>query len=242
MIAAYIRKIREAVPFLEPIVLAAFILFGLMLMAFLEVADDVMEGDTHAIDTKILMLFRDGGDPQNALGPPWVQEMVRDISSLGGIAILSLVTISAVIYLAMIRQFGEAAFLTATVVLGTLLSNAMKFGFARPRPDLVPHGSYTFTGSFPSGHSMMSAVVYLSVGMMLAKAQKTLPPKIFFLGMSVILTVMIGISRVYLGVHWPSDVLAGWLIGGACAVGAWLADWLWDRRASIRAKITSSPA
>lgn len=241
MITACIKKIREAVPFLEPLVLVAFVLFGLMLMAFLEVADDVMEGDTHAIDTKILMLFRDGADPQNALGPPWVHEMVRDISSLGGIAILTLVTVSAVIYLAMIRKFGEAVFLTITVCIGTVLSNLLKAGYDRPRPDLVPHGSYTFTGSFPSGHSMMSAVVYLSVGMMLAKAQKTLPPKIFFLGMSVILTVMIGTSRVYLGVHWPSDVLAGWMIGGACAIGMWLVNWLWDRRRSILTKVTTSP-
>lgn len=230
------------VPFLEPIVLLAFTTLGFMLFGFLEVSDDVMEGDTHAIDTKLLMLLRDESDPQNALGPPWVGEVVRDISGLGGIAILTLVTISAAIYLAMLKKYGQSVYLIVTIALGTALSNALKFGYARPRPDLVPHGSYTFTGSFPSGHSMMSAVVYLSVGMMLAKAQKTLPPKIFFLGMSVILTVMIGISRVYLGVHWPSDVLAGWLIGGACAVGAWLADWLWDQRASIRAKITSSPA
>ena len=228
MITRHYKKFRELFPFLEPLVLFGFLVLGLMLSAFLEISDDVMEGDTHAVDTQLLMLLRDGSNPQNPLGPEWVFEMVRDISSLGGIAILALVTVSAAIYLLMIKKFGQAAYLVLSVTLGTLLSNALKFGFARPRPDLVPHGSHVFTGSFPSGHSMMSAMVYLSVGMMLAKAQKSMPPKIFFLGISVFLTVMIGVSRVYLGVHWPSDVLAGWMVGGACAVTFWLVEWAWQ--------------
>lgn len=241
MLVHQIKRFRDALPFLEPLVLIAFVSFGLLLFSFFEVADDVMEGDTHAIDMQILMLLRDGNNPQNPLGPPWVGEMVRDISGLGGIAILTLVTVSAAIYLCMIKRVGEAVYLAAVVSLGTLLSNALKFGFARPRPDIVPHGSYTFTGSFPSGHSMMSALVFLSVGMMLAKAQKSTPPKIFFLGMSVVLTIMIGISRVYLGVHWPSDVLAGWLIGGSCAIGFWLIEWFWQTkiRKKLKAAISS---
>lgn len=230
MIVAHYKKLRELFPILEPLVLLAFLTVGVCLSAFFEIADDVMEGDTHAMDTKILMLMRDGDNPQNPLGPTWVFETVRDISSLGGIAILTLVTVSAVIYLCMIKQWGQGVYLAVTVLIGTALSSLLKFGYARPRPDLVPHGSYTFTGSFPSGHSMMSAMVFLSVGMMLAKAQKSLPPKIFFLGLSVFLTILIGISRVYLGVHWPSDVLAGWMVGGACAITFWLVEWLWESR------------
>lgn len=230
MIAGLIKKFRENRPVPEALVLAVLALIGLFFFAFLGLSDEVTEGDTHAADTHILMLLRDADDPQKALGPPWLFEMVRDISSLGGIAILTLVTVCAAIYLLLIHRAGEAFCLVAFVGAGTLLSNILKFGYARPRPDLVPHGSYTFTGSFPSGHSMMSALVYLAVGMMLAKAQRSLAPKIFFLGISVILTVLIGISRVYLGVHWPSDVLAGWLAGGTCAAGFWLAIWLWDHK------------
>lgn len=230
MILRHYKKFRELFPFLEPLALLGFVLLGFMLNGFLEVADDVAEGDTHAVDTKLLMLLRDSNDAQNPLGPPWVAEMVRDISGLGGIAILALVTLSAAIYLTMIKKWGQALYLIVTISIGTMLSNALKFGFARPRPDLVPHGSYTLTHSFPSGHSMMSAMVFLSVGMMLAKAQKTLPPRVFFIAISVLLTVMIGLSRVYLGVHWPSDVLAGWLVGGSCAITFWLVEWIWQNK------------
>jgi undecaprenyl-diphosphatase len=230
MIVRIYKKFRELFPVLEPIVLVAFTLLGLSLLSFLEIAEEVGEGETHTIDTKLLMLLRDGTNPQNPLGPDWVFEMVRDISSLGGIAILALVTVSAAVYLLMIKKWGQAAYLVATVGIGTALSNALKFGYARPRPDLVPHGSYVFTGSFPSGHSMMSALVFLSVGMMLARAQKTPAPRIFFLGLSVFLTVLVGVSRVYLGVHWPSDVLAGWLAGGGCAIAFWLVQWLWEEK------------
>lgn len=230
MIVRSYKKFRELFPLLEPIVLVAFTLLGFSLFAFLEIAEEVAEGDTHTIDTKLLMLLRDGSNPQNPLGPEWVFEMVRDISSLGGIAILALITVSAAVYLLMIKKWGKAAYLVTSVAIGTAISNALKFGYARPRPDLVPHGSYVFTGSFPSGHSMMSAMVFLSVGMMLARAQKNLPSKIFFLGISVFLTVLVGISRVYLGVHWPSDVLAGWLAGGACAMAFWLVEWGWQSK------------
>lgn len=230
MILRNYKKFRELFPFLEPLALIGFVLLGLMLHGFIEVADDMTEGDTHAIDTKLLMLLRDGSNPENPLGPPWVAEMVRDISGLGGIAILAFVTISAAIYLMMIKRWGESVYLLITISIGTALSNALKFGFDRPRPDLVPHGSYTFTGSFPSGHTMMSAIVYLGAGMMLAKAQKTTAPRIFFLAISVFLTITIGISRVYLGVHWPSDVLAGWLIGGSCAIAFWLVEWIWQNK------------
>lgn len=239
MIVRSYKKFRELFPVLEPIVLAAFLLLGFLLHSFLEVAEEVEEGDTHIIDTRLLMLLRDGADPQNALGPPWVYEMVRDISSLGGIAVLTLITVSAAVYLLMIKKWGQAIYLAGAVCIGTALANALKFGYARPRPDLVPHGSYVFTGSFPSGHSMMSAMVFLSVGMMLARAQKSMPAKIFFLGISVFLTVLVGISRVYLGVHWPSDVLAGWLAGGACAISFWLLEWLWEIK--LRKKTTPSP-
>lgn len=230
MILRHYKKFRELFPFLEPLALIGFVLLGFMLNGFLEVAEEMAEGDTHAIDTKLLMLLRDGNNPQNPLGAPWVAEAVRDVSGLGGIYILVFVVISAAIYLTMIKRGGQALYLLVTIGIGTAIANALKFGFDRPRPDLVPHESHTFTASFPSGHTMMSAMVYLCVGMMLAKAQKTMPPRIFFMAISVFLTVMIGISRVYLGVHWPSDVLAGWLMGGSCAIVFWLVEWIWQKK------------
>jgi undecaprenyl-diphosphatase len=230
MILRHYKKFRELFPFLEPLALIGFVLLGFLIHSFWEVSEEVLEGDTHVIDTKLLMLLRDGNNAQNPLGPPWVAEAVRDVSGLGGIYILVFVVLSAAIYLTIIKRGGQALYLLATIGVGTAIANALKFGFDRPRPDLVPHGSHTFTASFPSGHTMMSAMVYLSVGMMLAKAQKTMPPRIFFMAISVFLTVVIGISRVYLGVHWPSDVLAGWLGGGSCAIAFWLFEWLWQNK------------
>lgn len=232
--------LKEKFPFFEPVILGGVLMLWVLIASFIEVADDVMEGDTHAIDTKLLMLLRDGNDPQTALGPHWVQEMVRDISGLGGIVILALVTVGAALYLAMMKKGGQALYLIACITIGTLLSNALKFGFARPRPDLVPHGSYVFTNSFPSGHSMMSALVFLCVGALLARAHKSYAMKIYFLGTSIFLTVAIGISRVYLGVHWPSDVLAGWLVGGSAAVSFWLIEWAWTEK-PWKKELTPSP-
>jgi undecaprenyl-diphosphatase len=105
-----------------------------------------------------------------------------------------------------------------SVVGGVLISQTMKWAFARPRPDLVPHGAEVFTASFPSGHSMMSAVVYLTLGALLARTQADPAVKTYVLVMAVVLTVLVGASRVYLGVHWPTDVLAGWALGGVWAL------------------------
>lgn len=234
------QNLRERFPFFEPVILGGVLILWMMIASFIEVADDVMEGDTHVIDTKLLMLLRDGNDPQNALGPHWVQEMVRDISGLGGIAILTMVTIGAALYLTMMKKGGQALYLIACITIGTLLSNVLKFGFARPRPDLVPHGSYVFTNSFPSGHSMMSALVFLCVGALLARAHNSYAMKAYFLITSIFLTVAIGVSRVYLGVHWPSDVLAGWLVGGSAAVSFWLIEWAWMEK-PWKKKTTPSP-
>ena len=235
------RRARERFRFLEPLVLIAIMILWGMISAFLEISDDVMEGDTHDLDRRLMLLLRDGTDPQNPLGPHWVQEMVRDISGLGGIVILAMVVVSAALYLLMMRKPFQALYLIAAASLSTALSNALKYGFGRPRPDLVPHGSFVFTNSFPSGHSMMAAMVYLSVGMLLARAHGSYRMKIYFLATSIFLTIAIGISRVYLGVHWPSDVLAGWLVGGACAVGFWLLEWAWQEKVWTMFRRSASP-
>ena len=226
---------------LEPVVLLSCAAIFSLIYAFLEIAEDVTEGDTHQIDTKILMLLRDGNDPQNALGPPWVEEMMRDISGLGGIIILTFVTLGAMLYLLMLGKKWRALYLVITVTIGTLLSNALKYGYARSRPDMVPHGSYVFTNSFPSGHSMMAAVVYLSVGALLAKSHKSLHMKFYFIATAIFLTVVIGISRVYLGVHWPTDVLAGWAAGALCALLFWFVEWYWQERVSTTPPSSLNP-
>lgn len=205
--------------------LFAFSLFG-------EVVEEVLEGDAHALDNTLLMLLRDPADPANPLGPRWLEEMMRDLTGMGGIIILSLVTAAAALYLLIRQQRGQALYLIGAVSTGIVLSNLLKLGFDRARPDLVPHGSYTAMASFPSGHSLMAAVVYLTLGAILAEAHPQVKLKFYFLGMAIAITVLVGISRVYLGVHWPSDVLAGWLVGSGWA----LLFWMGDRYLKIRAR------
>lgn len=214
----FLYKLHKARPFLIP-VLAAFVF---VLASLQEVIDDVTEGDTHAIDTKILEMLRNPADPSDPIGPRWLEEMVRDFSALGGVALLTLITISAAIYLFVNKKVFKAWFLLAAIGSGTILTNLLKAGFDRPRPDLVAHETYTYTASFPSGHSMMAALVYLTLGSLLAQNEKKFSMKLFLMGIAITLAFLVGISRIYLGAHWASDVIAGWLGGCAWAILFWL--------------------
>ena len=106
-------------------------------------------------------------------------------------------------------------------ISGAVLSSLLKLGFDRPRPDLVPHLTHVYSASFPSGHAMVSAVVYLTLGTLLTRIVSGIWLKIFVMAVAVLLTGLIGLSRLYLGVHWPSDVLAGWAAGAAWALVWW---------------------
>lgn len=217
----------------EITILIALVIIAGGAWGFIVLADEVIEGDTHALDEQLLLALRpnpaDLGDP---IGPPWVEEMMRDFTALGGFGILTLLTASVVGYLLLQRKYNGALLVCATVIGGMLLSFVLKQGFSRPRPDLVPHGSLVFTASFPSGHSMLSAVTYLTLGALLARFQPNPRLKIYLLAIAILLTVLVGISRVYLGVHWPTDVLAGWTAGAVWAALCWLvARWLQQKGA-----------
>nr|WP_276510037.1 phosphatase PAP2 family protein [Niveibacterium umoris] len=129
---------------------------------------------------------------------------------------------ACVVFLLLRRDLRTAAFVAAATVSGAVASLLLKSAFARPRPDLVPHATTVFTASFPSGHAMLSAVVYLTLGALLARITYGWWQKRYLMVLAVSLTAMIGASRVYLGVHWPSDVLAGWALGAAWALACWI--------------------
>jgi undecaprenyl-diphosphatase len=131
------------------------------------------------------------------------------------------------------RKAHAALFVVAAVGGGMLLSTLLKMGFDRPRPDLVPHGALVYTASFPSGHATLSAVVYLTLGALLARVQPRFVLKFYLLGLAIVLTVTVGVSRVYLGVHWPTDVLAGWALGAAWALFCWAAALWLQRRGQV---------
>jgi undecaprenyl-diphosphatase len=208
-------------------VLALLLLVAGSLLAFAELAGEVAEGDTRAFDEGLLLALRDPADTAEPIGPAWVEAAFRDITALGGRSVLTAVTLAALGYLLLAGRRTTAALVAFAVLGGTLLSTLLKAGFARPRPDLVAHLVEVSSQSFPSGHAMMSTVTWLTLGTLLATAQPTRRLKAYVLGTGIAIALLVGVSRVYLGVHWPTDVLAGWCIGTAWALVCWLiAGWL----------------
>jgi undecaprenyl-diphosphatase len=215
--------------------LCLLVLFG-GVWGFVELADEVSEGDTRSIDETLLLSLRDPADHTDPLGPGWVEELGRDFTALGGVGVLVLVSLGALGYLLLARRYRAALFASVAVPGGILLSTLMKVGFDRPRPDLVPHASMVYTASFPSGHAMMSAVTYLTLAALLVRVQPELRLKAYILVLAVLLTLLVGLSRVYLGVHWPTDVLAGWTAGAAWAALCWLAMRWMQRRGQMESE------
>jgi undecaprenyl-diphosphatase len=213
--------------------LALFGLCSAAVWAFIEVAEEVSEGASREFDRRVLLALRSRGDPADPLGPRWMEEMARDFTGLGGVGILGLITAASVVYLLMMRKRRAAAFLAVAVGGGILLSTLFKAGFDRPRPDLVSHLSLVYTASFPSGHSMMSAVAYLTLGALLARLHKGRAVQVFIVAVAILITLLVGASRVYLGVHWPTDVLAGWAAGAAWACMCWLVALWFQQRGAV---------
>lgn len=217
----------------EIALLATIFVIGGGIWAFVALADEIFEGETEAFDRAVMLFFRVAGDPSNPIGPVWFEEAMRDVTALGGNFVLTFVTAAVIVYLLIARKRGAALLVFISIAGGTLLASILKLFFQRARPDLVPHGTEVYTASFPSSHAMMSAVVFLTLGALLGRIEPIPRLRIYFLGLAMLLTAMVGVSRVYLGVHWPTDVLAGWAIGAAWAMLVWLvALWL-QRRGQI---------
>lgn len=214
-------------------ILIIFLLVASAVWGFVELAGEVVEGSTEALDRTILLALRNPGDLSDPLGPEWFEEMMRDFTALGGLGVLSLLTAAAVGYLLLTGKRHAALVVLLSIVSGIVLSSLIKLGFDRPRPDLVPHGSYVYTASFPSGHSLMSAVVYLSLGALVARVQQRWHLRLYILAVAVVLSLIIGFSRIYLGVHWPTDVLGGWTAGAAWALLCWFVTLWLQRRGNV---------
>jgi undecaprenyl-diphosphatase len=204
---------------------------------FAELADEVVEEETHAFDEAIILSMRSGSDPSDPVGPRWVEELGRDMTALGGVGVLTLLTLSVAGFLLLHRKKRTALLVIAAVGIGVLMSTMMKIGFDRPRPDLVPHQTVVYTASFPSGHSMLSAVTYLTLGALLARIHRLRRVKIYLLGLALMITMAVGVSRIYLGVHWPTDVLGGWALGSSWALLCWLVALRLQRRGRLEGEV-----
>lgn len=200
-------------------VLALFAAATSALVLFIKIADEVVEGDTRKIDLLILMWLRVTGNPNDPVGPFWLEDFARDITSLGSPAVLGLYVVIATAFLLLIGQRFFALFTIVSTVLGTVIVTIMKEIFGRTRPNFMPDGIIVYSESFPSGHAMISAVVYLTLGALISRLVNGVALKLYVMAVALILTGLVGLSRVYLGAHWPSDVLAGWAVGAAWALG-----------------------
>ncbi|AWJ87678.1 phosphoesterase (plasmid) [Azospirillum sp. TSH58] len=204
-----------------------------LILAFALLAGEVIEGETAAFDRAVLLALRVAGDPATPLGPPWLHNAARDVTALGSITVLSLITAVTLGFLLLRGKRGASLLVLLSVGGGMAISGLLKNQIGRERPDVVPHGDIVFTASFPSGHSLLSAVVFLTLGAMLARFVEGRRQKAYVLVVAMAVTLLVGCSRVYLGVHWPTDVLAGWCVGAGWAALCWLvALWL-QRRGAV---------
>ena len=221
--------------------LLATLLAGGGIWIFIELAEEVLQGETREIDTMILLALRTPADVSDPRGPLWFEETMRDVTALGGFVLLTALSLAVVGFLLLQKRKKMAFFLAGAVFGGYVLSSLLKHVFERPRPDLVPHQAHVMTASFPSGHSMLSAVVFLTLGGLLARYTSQKRLKLYILSLSMLTTFMVGCSRVYLGVHWPTDVLAGWTAGASWALLCWLCALLLQRRGRIEKQIENKP-
>ena len=210
----------ERMPWLRRIdsrILLVFLVLVPALLAFGKLASEMVEGDTLAFDRWLLVHLRTAADPGVPIGPGWLREAMVDFTALGGGAVLTLITLLAAGYLLARRKAAMALFLSIAIAGGAILNTLLKYGFVRERPDVVPHLVEVSSASFPSGHAMNSAMVYLTLAALLARAERSWRVRLFLMAGAIVVTLLVGFSRAYLGVHWPTDVMAGWSVGAAWA-------------------------
>jgi undecaprenyl-diphosphatase len=194
----------------------------LLVWAFIALAGEVMEGDTAALDERILLALRSAGDPATPIGPAWLEFAMLDLTAIGGPTVLTLVVLSVIGFLLLQERYRTALVIGVTSLGGELANTLLKSAFQRPRPTIVPHLRDAVSTSFPSGHAMESAIIYLTLGAMMMRVAERRLTKIYCLSLAVLMTLLVGLSRVFLGVHYPTDVLGGWILGFIWASICWI--------------------
>ncbi|HEY0599784.1 phosphatase PAP2 family protein [Brevundimonas sp.] len=227
-IAAFTRRALR-IARTEIAAVSALFIVALGVMTFVELADDMTETDGRAFDQGVLEAMRPGSmaDPW---GPGWLETAAMDLTALGGTAVLSLLAVIVTGFLILQRKRLSALLLALGLMGGVGLSEGLKALFGRERPPEALRAVETMSASFPSGHSLLSAVFYLSIGVMLTRAFPQKRFKAYIIGVAVLLTLIVGLTRVYLAAHWATDVLAGWSVGAAWAMALWLAAYAVQRR------------
>ena len=201
---------------------AALVVVLASIAAFVTLLALISSPEIQRFDESVIRALRNQQDASNPIGPKWVQELARDYTALGGYGVLSTLTVLIALFLSFAGKRRRAWFAAFVVFAGYLVSTGLKAAIGRPRPAIVPYLSNFNSASFPSGHSMMSAVVYITFSLMLADlANRKRVSALLFIA-PVAISAAVGFSRVYMGVHYPTDVFAGWCAGISWALGCWL--------------------
>jgi undecaprenyl-diphosphatase len=193
-----------------------------------EIADEVGEQETTAFDRTIMLAMRQGPTNVEMIGPTWVEKFATDLTALGGYPVVLLLTLIVIGYLCLSRHFARAVEIALAVGGGAVVMMALKDFFARPRPDIVPPMYEVASWSFPSGHSSTAAVVYLTLGVLLARFITERILTLYVLATAFGLIAIVGWTRIALGVHYPTDVLAGWTLGLSWALSSWVVIHGWE--------------
>ena len=208
-------------------------LLGAVLL-IVNLAGEVLEGDTLDFDKRMLSALRKADNPSQPIGPPWLELAAFDLTALGGPTVLGLTVAAVAGYLLLMGLYRHAAFVLVASAGGWLLNGILKEFFARPRPQVVPHLREVMSLSFPSGHALTSAAVFLTLGALLMRVAERRLVKFYIMAVAILATLLVGSTRVYLGVHYPTDVLAGWLIGVSWALFCWLLERSLERTAGLK--------
>ena len=215
------------------LLLGMLALLGIVLV-ILNLAGEVLEGDTLEFDKRMLASLRKADNPAQPIGPAWLEMVAFDITALGGPTVLGLTVAAVVGFLVLQGMYRNAAFVFLASVGGWLLNDLLKEVFARPRPQVVPHLRQVMSLSFPSGHALTSAAIFLTLGALLMRVAQSRLVKFYIMFIAMTTTLLVGATRVYLGVHYPTDVLAGWLIGISWALFCWLLERSLEHTAGLR--------
>lgn len=217
----------------EAVLLLALAIVAGGALAFVHIAEEMGEGEAHAFDTAVLQALHPGPDPRDPIGPAWLDHAMADFTSLGSVSVLATVSLGAAGIFLLRRQVLEAAVLALALGGGLAISEWLKMLFGRDRPPDIYRAVEVLNPSFPSGHALLSAVVYLTLGATLARATERRDVRVYIIVLAMLLALSVGFTRVYLGVHWASDVLAGWCAGASWAAACWLLE-RWARGQFVR--------
>ncbi len=226
----------------ELTLLVTGIAFLLLLLVISKLASEVLEGETLQFDRAILLALRDPADLAQPKGPRWMLSAALDITALGSATVLGLAVVGVAGFLVLQGLWRRAVIVLSASLGGWFLNGALKQLFQRQRPEVVPHLREAMSLSFPSGHALQSAAVYLTLGALMMRFAHRRLTKIYCIAVAALATVLVGLSRIYIGVHYPTDVIAGWLIGLSWALLCWTIERALERQAGLRRERAESEA